>query len=52
MPIVVVQDYYDDIRQQQLRELGILNVDKKSNNKIRYSQAIVDYMRALKSIDH
>lgn len=34
------KDYYDDIRQQQLRELGILNVDKKANTKLRYSPDI------------
>ncbi|CAG2114571.1 unnamed protein product [Medioppia subpectinata] len=36
----LVPDYYDDIRQQQLRELGILNVDKKPNTKLRINDGI------------
>ncbi|RWS25927.1 KH domain-containing: RNA-binding: signal transduction-associated protein 3-like protein [Leptotrombidium deliense] len=38
----LVPDYYDDIRQQQLRELGILNCQKKTNVNSTLS---TDYLR-------
>ena len=38
-----MKDYYDEIRQQQLKELGILNDDKKSNfNNKCYSESSKD----------
>ncbi|XP_054152976.1 uncharacterized protein LOC128951736 [Oppia nitens] len=36
----LVPDYYDDIRQQQLRELGVLNIDKKPITKMRLNDGI------------